>query len=425
MLDIAIFREKPEVVRKDLERRGELEKLKDVERVIDRDEQWRSMRQRIQEIQRSKNEVAKTIATKKKAGEDTELEIKELKDLSARLEKEEATLETIRVEIDELLMSFPNILHDSVPRGKDETENEIVRTWGQPPAFPFEARGHNELLEILDVADVETAGRVAGARFYYLKNELVELDLALQNYALDVLKGRNFILVQPPPMMRQKPVEGVTDWTAFHDVLYKIEGEDLYLIATSEHPLAAMQMDQVIDEECMPYRVAGLSPCFRKEAGTHGKDEKGIFRVHNFTKVEQFVFSKPEESWGLHEELLEIAEEIYQHLGLPYRVVNVCTGDIGSVAAKKYDVEVWMPAQDQYREAVSCSNCTDYQARRLNIRYGKHGGVKELVHTLNSTAIANTRTMVAILENFQNEDGSVDIPKALHKYTGFKRIEPV
>jgi seryl-tRNA synthetase len=244
--------------------------------------------------------------------------------------------------------------------------------------------------------------------------------MALINFALEELKNKGYVLVEPPFMMRKKPYEGVTDLADFEEMLYKIEEEDLYLIATSEHAIAAMHMNEVLDEKDLPLRYAGISACFRKEAGSHGRDTRGIFRTHQFNKVEQFIFCKPEDSWKMHEELRENAEYLAQKLELPYRLVSVCTGDIGTVAAKKYDLEVWMPAQNSYREIVSCSNCTDYQARRLNIKYREIKGKppKDFVHTLNSTAIATGRTIVAILENYQQKDGSIIIPTVLRKYMG-------
>jgi seryl-tRNA synthetase len=267
---------------------------------------------------------------------------------------------------------------------------------------------------------MERAGKVAGARFFYLKGPAAQLDFALMHFALDELTAKGYTVVEPPLMMKRDAYEGVTSLADFADVLYKIEGEDAYLIATSEHPMAAMYMDEVIKEQDMPLKLAGLSPCFRKEAGAHGKDTRGIFRTHQFNKIEQFIFCKPEDSPKLHEELLANAEDLLQKLGLPYRVVNVCTGDIGTVAAKKYDIEAWMPASDCYREVVSCSNCTDYQARRLGIRYREKVGAppKGFLHTLNSTAIATGRTIVSLLENNQNEDGTINIPPVLRKYMG-------
>jgi seryl-tRNA synthetase len=295
-----------------------------------------------------------------------------------------------------------------------------MRTWGAIPKFNFPVKNHIDIGLDLDIIDIERAGKVTGSRFFYLKRTGVLLDMALMSFALEEIKKKGYVPVEPPYLMRKEPYEGVTALSDFEDVLYKIENEDLYLIATSEHPMAAMLMNEVLKKEDLPLKLAGISTCFRKEAGAHGKDTRGIFRTHQFNKVEQFVFCAPEESWRLHEELIHNAEELVQKLCLPYRVVNVCTGDIGTVAAKKYDIEAWMPAQNGYREIVSCSNCTDYQARRLGIRYREKEGapVKGFVHTLNSTAIATGRTIVAILENFQQEDGSVVVPEVLRKYIG-------
>jgi seryl-tRNA synthetase len=266
--------------------------------------------------------------------------------------------------------------------------------------------------------DVERAGKIAGARFFYLKREGVLLDLALRIFALEAMFKKGYVPIEPPFMMRREPYEGVVALSDFEEVLYKIENEDLYMIATSEHPMAAMFMNETLKAEDLPLKMAGLSTNFRKEAGAHGKDTRGIFRTHQFNKIEQFIFCKPEDSWKLHEELLQNAEELVQKLGLPYRVVNVCTGDIGTVAAKKYDIEAWIPAQNGYREIISCSNCTDYQARRLNIKYREKEGEppKGFVHTLNSTALATGRTIVAILENYQQPDGTIVVPEVLRKH---------
>jgi len=278
-----------------------------------------------------------------------------------------------------------------------------------------------DLLEEYDLADIERAGKVAGARFYYLKNQLVLLELALIRFAMDRMVERGFTPVSPPLMIRRAAMEGVTDFAAFEEMIYKVENEDLYLIATAEHPLVAMHMNEILEDSELPKKYVGISPCFRKEAGAHGKDTKGIFRVHNFYKVEQVVISRPEESDKFMEELVGNAEDILQALELPYRVINICSGELGAVAAKKYDVEVWMPAQQKFREVVSCSNCLEYQSRRLRIRI-RRKGEKVFAHTLNSTALATTRIMVAIMENFQEEDG-IRIPKELVPYTGFDYIE--
>ena len=265
-------------------------------------------------------------------------------------------------------MRLPNILHESVPQGKDDTGNVEIRRVGTPRMFDFEIRNHGQLAADRGWADFERAAKTSGAGFYFLKGSLVLLDLALQHFALDLLEKKGFIPVIPPFMINRSSYEGVTDLDDFEKVMYKIDGDDAYLIATSEHPIAAMYQDEIFEEKDLPLRLAGLSPCFRREIGAHGLDTKGLFRVHQFTKIEQFVFCRPGDSWQIHEELLANAEEIFCKLDLPYHVVNICTGDIGTVAAKKYDIEAWMPRENAYKEVVSCSNCTSYQAASLNIQ---------------------------------------------------------
>nr|NIO37121.1 serine--tRNA ligase [Candidatus Bathyarchaeota archaeon] len=368
------------------------------------------------------------IAALKKKEQDTTDEISKARKIDVEIEALKEDVEESKAKTRHYLMRLPNLLHDSVPKGEDEQENVPVRKWGQVPEFSFPAKDHIDLGLELDIMDIERAGKVAGARFFYLKNEGVLLDMAVMNFALKEMIKKGFVPVQPPFLMRRKPYEGVVALSDFENDLYKIEDEDLYLIATSEHPMAAMFMDEVLNASDLPIKLVGVSSQFRKEAGAHGKDTRGIFRTHQFNKIEQFVFCEPEESWTIHEELIRNAEELVQRLGLPYRVVNVCTGDIGTVAAKKYDLEAWMPAQDAYREIISCSNCTSYQARRLNMRYREKEGAptKGFVHTLNSTALATGRTIVAILENYQSEDGSVTIPEVLKEYVGdIEKIEPV
>ncbi|KXB00530.1 seryl-tRNA synthetase, partial [candidate division MSBL1 archaeon SCGC-AAA261C02] len=309
-------------------------------------------------------------------------------------------------------------------QGESDEDNEELYTVGEPETPGYSLRPHGQVLEELGVGDFDRAAKVAGHGFVYLKNDLVLLDYAIMNFGLNKLVEKGYELIEPPFMMKREPYEGTVDLSDFEDVMYKIEGEDLYLIATSEHPMAAMYKDEILSEDELPIKLVGVSPCFRREVGSRGVDTKGLFRMHQFNKVEQFIFSKPEDSWDYHEELLENTEELMKELEIPYRVVNVCTGDIGTVAAKKYDIEAWSPRQDKYIEVISCSNCTDYQARRLNIRMGKVGEEKgkEFVHTLNSTALATSRTMVAILENNQTKDGAVEVPKALRKYMNGKKV---
>jgi len=418
MLELKLIRENPEIVRADLNKRGDTRKLAWVDDLLEKDAKSREMTVKVNQLRKQRNVVAREINVARKAGEEISELQKGAAAIPVEIKKLETELNTIRDQIHFYLMRLPNILHESVPTGKDDSENVEVKRWGEPKVPDFELRNHGELAVENGWADFERAARVSGAGFYYLKGSLVLLDMALQRFALDLLMKRGYTPILPPYMMNKSSYEGVTDLSDFEDVMYKIEGEDEYLIATSEHPMAAMYRDQIFEEKDLPVKFAGMSPCFRREIGSHGIDTKGLFRVHQFNKVEQFIFCKPEDSWAYLEELLANSEEIFQQLGLPYHVVNICTGDIGTVASKKFDIEVWMPREKQYREVVSCSNCTTYQAVRLNIksRDPKEFKDKHYIHTLNSTAVATTRTIRAILENYQNEDGSVVIPEVLRPY---------
>lgn len=422
MLELRFIRENAETVRKNLEKRADPARLAALDRLIREDAELNGLNRKMETLRARRNSISKEINEAKKAKADASALLEEAKELPVKVKAAEEKAEILRQNVLKLQRKIPNLLHESVPFGKDDTQNQTVREWGGKAVPDFGVQSHVDLIGKLDLVDLERAAKVSGARFYYLKNELAFLDLALQRFALERLSKKGFTPILPPFFMRRQPYEGVTDLSDFENVMYKIDSEDLYLIATSEHPVAAMHMDEVLSESQLPLRYAGVSSCFRKEAGAHGKDTKGIFRVHQFTKVEQFVFCKPEDSWTIHEELLKNAEEIFQALEIPYRVVNICTGDIGTVASKKYDIEAWMPAQGTYREVVSCSNCLSYQAVPLNVKYGKYGGQKEYVHTLNSTALANPRATVAILENHQQADGSVKMPKALQPYLPFKSI---
>ncbi len=432
------LRENPEILYESQKRRGLSTDI--VDRAIELDRKWREKLKEVNQLRKRRNELARMVKDAK--GEEREKIIQEAKRISDLVKAADEELKRIEKELESVLLSIPNILHESVPVGKDDTENVPVKYWGKARVYfedvdsfvemtggkasyevtDVKPLGHADAVEVFGWADIERAGKVAGARFYYLLDDLVWLDFALNLYALDFMKRAGFTIVNPPYMLRREAYSGVTAFSDFEEVIYKIEDEDFYLIATSEHPIAAMHMNETLAEKELPLLYAGFSPCFRKEAGAHGKDTKGIFRVHQFNKVEQFVFCLPEESWEWHEKLIENVEKLWQGLGIPYRIVNICTGDLGIVAAKKYDLEAWMPAQGKYREMVSCSNCTDWQSYRLNIRFAEERGKpsKGFVHTLNSTAIATTRAITAIIENFQLEDGRVEIPKVLRKY-----LEPI
>ena len=420
MLEIKLIRENPELVKNNLAKRGNPECVQMLDDLITVDKQWRLNLTKLNELRHQRKQVTIEIAKLKKAGKEADNELRRAQDLDEEIGNIEKQVTQQEQKTHDYLMQLPNLLDDSVPLGKDDKDNVQLKTWGTIPTFTFHVKNHIDVALDLNQIDIERAGKVSGARFFFLKNQVAMLDIALMSFAIEELTKKGYTPLIPPYLMKREAYEGVTALADFVDVLSKAENEDLYLIATSEHPMAAMYMNEVLKEQEMPLKLAGISACFRKEAGAHGKDTRGIFRTHQFNKIEQFVFCKPEDSAKLHEELLLNAEELLRMLELPYRVVNVCTGDIGTVAAKKYDIEAWMPAQNGYREVVSCSNCTDYQARRLGIRYREKEGAapKGFVHTLNSTAIATGRTIVAILENNQQEDGTVMIPSAVRKYMG-------
>jgi len=419
MLDIKLVREHPEIIREDLQKRCEPEKLEMLINLIQYDIQWRKLLTQANELRHKRKLITAEVANLKKQKKDASKQIQDAKTIPQQIKELETQVAQYREKSDLLLMKLPNILHETVPFGKDEHENVVEKLVGKPPKFDFEPKSHIEIASDLGLIDFERAAKVSGHGFYYLKGDLARLDFAIMTYTIDFLHDRGFTLVEPPLMMHRKPYLGVTDLEFFGDQLYKIENDDLYLIATSEHPMAASFMDEVILTNDLPIKYVGVSPCFRKEVGAHGKYTKGLFRVHQFNKIEQFIFCHPENSWKLHEELQKNSEDLYTSLGLHYRVVNVCTGDIGIIASKKYDIEVWM-ADNTYREAGSNSNCTDYQARRLNIKYRQKEGQSPIgfVHTLNNTAIATSRTLIAILEQYQQKDGSVIIPDALQSSMG-------
>jgi len=427
MLDIKLIRDNSDLVRNNLMKRGDPENLKMLDELIDSDRKWRQFLTKLNELRHQRRLITTEIAALKKKAKGADKELSKAKDIDTEITTLENQVNECEEKVRYYLMRLPNLLHESVPTGKDESDNVPIRTWGEKPKFSFPVKDHIDLGLSLGIIDIERAGKVAGARFFYLKREGVLLDMALMSFALEEMVKKNYTPVEPPFLMRRKPYEGVIALSDFEKDLYKIENEDLYMIATSEHPMAAMFMDEVLKAQDLPLKLVGVSANFRKEAGAHGRDTRGIFRTHQFNKIEQFIFCKPEDSWKMHDELIQNAEEIVQKLGLPYRVVNCCTGDIGTVAAKKYDVEAWMPAQNAYREIISCSNCTEYQARRLNIKYREKEGEppKGFVHTLNSTALATGRTIVAILENCQQKDGSIIVPKVLRKYMGgIEKMEP-
>jgi seryl-tRNA synthetase len=424
LLDIELFRSNLDKIIE-----SEKKRFKDpsnAEKVLEYDKKWRQTLQTLQDLRRKRNELSIQIGKFKKSGDNKEAE--EIKIKSKEIKEKIDELEKQRTECFEQREKFRyivgNILHNSVPIGETEEDNETVVTFGNLPKFDFKPLSHVDLIAKIDGADTKKASEIAGSRFYFLKGDLVSLNLALIRFALDKLIIKNYIPMWPPFFIKYDVIKAAAELADFEEQLYKVQDEDLFMIATAEQTLAAYHYNEIIDPERLPLKYAGVSSCFRREAGSHGKDTLGIFRVHQFEKVEQFIFCKPEQSWQLYEELIENVKEIFQDLNIPYRIVNIASGELNDNAAKKYDLEAWFPASETYRELVSCSNCTDYQARKLKIRMGKVGSqqAKEILHTLNSTAIATARTICCLLENFQNKDHSVAIPEVLQKYMNGKKV---
>ena len=421
MLDPKLLKENPQLLRSMLENRKFEFPL---ENLIALDKRRRELTFQVDEFKRRKNLLAHAISNKIKAHEDSVAEREEMKEIGIKLLETEQEKKAVDAKFRASMMTLPNIIDKSVPIGSDEKDNLILKYHGTITNFDFFPKDHVDIANSLGLLDIERAAKIAGSRFYFLKNELVKLNLALINYALDFLAEKGYTLAQPPFMIRKEAMEGAVILADFEDMIYKIENDDLYMIGTSEHAMASMHMNEILDGKDLPLRYASTSPCFRKEAGAHGKDTKGIFRVHQFEKVEQFVYSRPEESELQHERMLAITEEFYQKLGIPYRTILLCSADLGKTSSKTFDIEAWMPSQNAYREIVSCSNCTDFQARRLVTRFrDKINEQTRYVHTLNSTLVATERTMACIMENYQTSNGTVDIPDVLQQYmAGMKQI---
>jgi seryl-tRNA synthetase len=429
MLDVALLRSDPAVLEAAFEHRG---LAVDVPALVELDEERRRARTAAEELRAEQNRAGKEIAGLSGSAKDEA--IAEVARVADAYKAALATADDVDTRFEALWTPLPNIPHASVPRGESDADNVEVSRWGEHPHFDFQASDHLDLGESLGVIDTERAAKVSGTRFAYLKGKAVMMEFALVTWAFGRLVEEGFTPVVTPVLVRDDALFGTGFFPSAREQVYAvglssddgsaIDPDDLYLVGTSEVPLAAMHGDEILTKDALPLRYAGFSTCFRREAGTYGKDTRGIFRVHQFDKVEMFVFTTPEESWDEHERLLAIEESLVRALDIPYRVVNVAAGDLGDSAAKKYDIEAWLPGQGAYRELTSCSNTTDYQARRLRIRFREGEGNPETAHTLNGTAIAVQRTLVALLENGQQSDGSVMVPEVLQPILGFDRLEP-
>ena len=407
MLDINFVRENSQKVKEACEKK---QVKVDVDKILELDKKKRGLMTASESLKAKQNKLGKeSIEEAKKLKE-------EIKELAPKLEK-------IDDELKPLLLMLPNIPFDDVPVGKDDSGNVIVRQIGKPPKFGFAPKDYMQLGTDLDLIDTERAGKVAGSRFGYLKNELPLLEFALVKLVMDTVAKEKFIPVIPPIMLKEEMARGTGYFeSGDRNEAYFLPDDKMYLIGTSEQSMVAMHADEVLNEKDLPKKYVGFSTCFRREAGSYGKDTKGILRVHQFDKAEMVIFCKPEDSKKEHQLLLSIEEKLMKLLDLPYQVVNICTGDLGRPAAAKYDIETWLPSENKYRETHSTSNCTDFQSRRLNIRYKDKNNKMQFVHTLNGTAFAIGRILIMLMENYQQKDGSIKVPKVLQKYVGFKII---
>jgi len=418
MLDIEQIRTKTEEIKKAIARKGADPALIDEVILIDRNR--RRVLSELERAQSELNKYSKDIA--KFHGQQKIDAINEASSWSAKVKDLKPETDQAQKEFTEIMLAIPNPPADDVMDGASDKDNKVNRTVGELPKFSFKPQDHVELGKKLDLIDIERAGKISGSRFYFLKNELVQLEFALIQYALEILTAEKFTPMIPPILLNRETMTGAGYLPAGEDEIYKTQ-DDLFLAGTSEQPLAGYHSGEIVDEKNLPLRYTGFSSCFRREAGSHGKDVRGILRAHQFDKIEMFSFCTPKDSEKEHEYLVSLEEKIVSGLGLPYQIIDICAGDLGAPAVKKYDIETWMPGQNQYRETHSCSNCSDFQARRLNIRFRDKDGKVSPLHTLNGTAIAIGRMLIAIMENGQQKDGSIKIPEVLHKFLNFKEIK--
>ena len=423
MLDIKFVKDHPDLVKKNLEKRHLTNKLRLVDEVVTLYKKRLAIKQDVDMLRGKRNVASQEINKLRKEGKDVKAKITAVQKIPEEIAALEKKQKKLQQELGNLLLELPNILHESVPDGKVEADNPVIKTWGKPTKHNFELVNHGELIEAAGLADFETGRTVSGQGFNYLLGDMALLDLALQRYGIEVLVKNGFTPVIPPLTLHYGTLLGVLNGLEdFKDVVYKIADEDAYLIGTAEHALIALMSGKLLEQKKMPLKLCAVTPCFRKEIGSTGVDTKGLFRMHQFNKVEQVVFTDIKSSFKILDELQKISEQFFQDLEIPYQVVEICSGDLGAKQAKQYDIEAWFPRQQKYREVTSASSCTDYQSRALGIKYVDKNKEKQYAHIVNNTMVATSRAMVAILENFQQKDGSVKIPKVLQHYMYGKKV---
>ena len=423
MIDIKLIRENPKLVKENIKKKFQNEKLKLVDKVIKLDDKWRKLKYDEDKLRAERNKVSKGINEAKKAKDEKLAKqlMKKAKEIPGQVEEINKKTGKLEDQIKEIMMKIPNIIHESVPIGKDDSENVEIKKVGTPKKLNFEIKSHAELGEELGMLDFDTSARTSGKGFYYLKGDLALLNMALINFARDYMVKQKFEYVEPPLMIRKEVLNGVYSNAEIETMAYKVEGEDLYLIATSEHPLIGQFINQTIQGKKLPITETGYSMCFRKEIGSHGIDEKGIYRTHQFNKQEMIVICEPEESYKWYDKMLKMSTEIFKQLEIPIRILECCSGDLADLKAKSCDLEAWSPRQKKYFEITSLTNMEEAQARRLNIKI-ENKGKRYFAHTLNNTVIATSRALVAIMENNQQKDGSIKVPKVLQPYMGGLKV---
>ncbi len=422
MLDINLLREKPKLIRDSEKKRGKPIIL--VDRIIKADTQWKKELKKVEQLKHKRNVVSLEINGLKKQGKSAASKIKEMKKVAAEIKKRDEKANDLLLERDYNLRFIGNLIHKSVPKGKDETQNKEIKKSGKKFKFAFKIKNHVELIESLGIADFEASAKTSGHGFYFLKGELGLLNQALIRFAIDFMNGKGYTYIEPPLLIKPKILEAAADVRELKETIYSVADEKLVLIGTSEHALLGIHSNEALPEKELPKKYFSYSMCFRREVGAHGINERGLWRTHQFNKVEQFIFCRPENSEKYFKELLKNSEEILKALNLPYRVIEICSGDLSLWKHRSYDLEVWRPTTKNYGEIMSLSNCTDYQARELNIKFIDKEGKRTVLHTLNNTALATSRIMVAILENFQTKQGTVKIPKVLWPYmSGIKELK--
>jgi len=422
MIDIKLIRDNAKLVKENIKKKFQKEKLKLLDDLILKDKNWRELKSQVDELRSERNKVSKEIAKAKKENKDSENLLKSAKEIPKKILEKETKSKKLKLKIDELLKQIPNIIHESVPIGKSSKENVEIEKIGIPKKFSFDIKNHSELGEDLGILDFESSSKISGKGFYILKGDLALLNQALINFARDFMVSKGYEYIEPPLMIREEVLRGVYSKAEIDAMAYKIEGEDSFLIATSEHPVIGMFANKNLNYKDLPIKLTAYSMCFRKEIGSHGVDEKGLFRTHQFNKQEMVIICEPKDSYKYYDELMDLSKQLFKKLKLPIRELESCSGDLSDLKSKGADLEFWRPRLNEYNEIGSVSNMEESQARRLNIKYFDKDGERKFVHTLNNTAIATSRALVGILENYQQKNGSIKIPEALIPYVNGKKL---